>query len=537
MPAITGDTAGIHSLSGSWGSAAGSAGSQAQNFGQAYAALPVSSFSGGAADRMRSFVSEMRAGAAALARAYDRVASYLPRVAHAIDDAKRAAAALERAQQALTSAEQRLAAAERAVTSALTAVMSATSPLSVAAPFAGAPVCAPGAPGALGAPAGPSPAQLAALAQAQRQQAQAARQVEQATRALHAADNHFQEADRVRMSVLRAFTTLCQTESAIAMRALPQAPTPPMGFPGLMGMSMAFPVTPLATTLLMPEAKALANVPTLADLGFLTITMPQLASALKHQQWQQIDNAVPTFQPLVPPAGPKKSGGGGGFLGLGHVVHFVEGVGQGVVEGATGTAVGMFHLGKLLYQAAPLISDDPGPGAFRAGQQLLGMAEAPFVHPLRFGQQLIDLPQLEKDPAKWIGGVGFTAALTVGTDGVGTEAKVAADSAKAAKEAALSWRAITPIAHSIDPSLGTIARTNADHFGQLGSQLEATNSRLESVQRGLEAYDKTSNTVGVAQASLGASQPEACQAGAGGVGRDYLAGKLVDHADRGLLPR
>lgn len=289
MSVVTGDPAGVRSMSQSLGTTAAAVHGQGVSFAQACSTINPVAFAGGAGDRMRSDVSQLQAASAALAQAYDHVASFLPRVADAIEKAQEAEKAEQKAAQALSRAGQVLAQAQTQLAAANGAV-------------------AFGSPLSLTVATGPTPAQLAAQAAAQRAVQQAQHQVDLARQAFKNAQTRFGEAEHYRRSVLAYLTYLCQTEAQTAERALPALTSTSPLF-----TSNPLLVSPFAVSTLRSKMTSLLEVPTIA--GSSKGGLPLLGYLMNDLRSQNA-GAIQALNNYVTPPTPRphQSGGGGGFF-------------------------------------------------------------------------------------------------------------------------------------------------------------------------------------------------------------------------------
>lgn len=244
---VGGDPVAVRSLHLGYGAAATTSYDQGVNFSQAVGAIGPSSFAGPAATSWRGYVGELQRANAAMSRAYDRVGSFLPRVAQAIEDTQKAEAAKIKAAAAVNTAEGALRQAETALSNAVTA---ATSPLSV-----GRPVLV----------AGPTPSEIFAVEVARGQVQVATQHLQEAQRLFRAAEHQFQEADDHRKRVLQQLATLCHTEADAIQAAMPPG-APPMfgGFSSLLYSEMH------------NAERNLLDIPTIAGSWLAPALLPQL---------------------------------------------------------------------------------------------------------------------------------------------------------------------------------------------------------------------------------------------------------------------
>ncbi|MDQ2728736.1 MAG: hypothetical protein M3Y91_12950 [Actinomycetota bacterium] len=197
-----------------YGAAANAAHEQAYRLVRANAHLSAAAFAGPAGDKARALLDQLHGATTAAAQAFDRVASEMPRVAHAIEEAQtdeKAAQRTERLYQAAKTAE----------TGAQTTMTQATAALSAAQSAA----------------ASPNPA-IAALAHttvpiAEKTCQDAQHKLHQAQVKLHQADldhrralRRFEEAQQHANTVRNAFALLCAQETPAAGCTLPGLWTP-----------------------------------------------------------------------------------------------------------------------------------------------------------------------------------------------------------------------------------------------------------------------------------------------------------------------
>lgn len=179
-------------------------------------AISVGRWTGPAGDACRHWQTAVQAQAARLAEAMDRVGSFAPRVAAAVEDAQRAEKAEQQAQAALEKASTAVQQARTALHAAQAAVDSARARLAEWVPHGLHPV----------PPPGPSGAELATLAAARQQLTSAGRDLDRARRDWQRAVHAFDEAEQHRKAVARAFAALCRQEAAALGVTLPNPPDP-----------------------------------------------------------------------------------------------------------------------------------------------------------------------------------------------------------------------------------------------------------------------------------------------------------------------
>lgn len=513
---VQGDAGGVHALGSSLGTHASSASGQASDFARASAVLPVGAFTGLAGDQTRAYLSGMHRAATALAEAYQAVARYLPKVADAIHQAQQDQRTMQEAQRALGTAKQRLADAQKAVHDAQAAVDMAKNPFFPTLPgskAASAPASNPLSFPLAGPPAGPTPAQLGALAHAKHEEAQAQHQVEEDTHRFQAAQRRFQEAEQHRKSVLAGFVALCKKEAEVVGMDIPQPPTPFLS---------TFPLFDPAASLrgqLDGGVLALAELPVLANTGFLVSHIPQVTSAVRRMDvtdlglWtvSSVREYIQAHKPLPPPPAhhswfsiytAERLGGdalhyaGDGLAWFGkHAVQDLGYAWDAVKSGATGTWFALTH---------PAADVDT--------------IEWAVHHPTDFASKALDIEDLEHNPEKWASQLIPVLATVAVTKGLGAGETAAADGSTSAFS-----RGVETISRAGDePNLN-----QAIHLGNQGIADLRTAARLKTLsgvagkaKAGVEYYDGLSSRSGLATTH----QNE------GGSGRDLLVGKVVEKA-------
>jgi hypothetical protein len=202
MSLVNGDPQGLRSLGQTYGATARAVDTQTSHLSGALSQVGTTSFAGPAGDSVRAFLAEMQTANEAAARAFDRIAAQIPRVAQAIEEAKQDETLMDQARQRVLVAQQRVGDAE-------TALADASEPV----------VCSV-------AGVHPTAGQQQALAAAEHELQLAETDLQQSQHQLQLAQHRFQQADEHRQSVLRAFAALCQDEAAAAGCPLPMVPHP-----------------------------------------------------------------------------------------------------------------------------------------------------------------------------------------------------------------------------------------------------------------------------------------------------------------------
>ena len=535
MVAVAGDVAGMHSVARTLGGHSQTAGAQANTVDAAANQLmPPSVCIGPAADRMRAFASDLHAGMSAVSAAYDRVASMLVRVAHAVDEAKQDEKARTTAESDLNRARQKLAAAQVALAAAQVALAAAQAGNASLA--------------ALGLHPGSTAAQQAAVAAARQEVTQAQHEVERANRAYQAAVRRFEAADQRRLQILKAFALLCEEEAAILSQAIPQAPVPNI---------LSF----LAIDQLRSDVTSLLDLPVLAASGFAVSHLGAVEGALKTANTTSLDGwANSVYHSLLPaPKPPKHSGG---FDLLNPVLFHVGGLSipspvgvpyhiiKGVVQGVEGLPAGIYQLGKLMvregqFQIQNIVNHINNPGAyvgrpFDQGDPLAALINQVGNNPIGFAKAAVGWDTFTKDPLDGIGRLlgSFAAGVGVGklVDGAGTVAADAGDLAKG-QSAALAYG-------------GAQARVAADDLVRMGQPTYATLLRIGALPqeqaardawdlslafyRGKSGFEHLGTAVGAAGQVAG--PVGVLQSTAAGKSEDpYLESLGFDHLGEGLV--
>ncbi|MBO0692216.1 MAG: hypothetical protein J2P58_04915 [Acidimicrobiaceae bacterium] len=381
MP-VGGSVGDIHATAQTWGGHSETAGGQANSVILAAEQMPPSVIVGPWADRLRAFAGEVKDGYSAVQSAYDRVASMLTNVAHAVEDAQDDERAMNQAKDAMTQAKH--------------AWQLAQDQLQIALRLFAA-----------------NPAWQSEVTSWARRCAELQPAVDRTTRAYQAAERKFEDADRHRKQVLQSFAQLCEQEALIVERAIPQVPAG--NFVGI-----------AAVDELHRDASALLDLPVLVSSGFAISHLAGVTAAVRHVNTASLDGWA---RSVIQRATIKPHKGGGSIITDG--LHFVEKEGSHFFHGAVDATVG---LGKGLYDLYKLFhpSTIPGtsPGAITPGAQtLLHDLEQGVIHPGRLVTAVVNWQLLEKDPAKFLGALAPTIAIAAVTDGTGTLAARATDKA------------------------------------------------------------------------------------------------------------
>lgn len=366
---VGGSVEGIHATAQTWGGHSQTAGAQAGQVVLAAEAMPPSVMIGPWADRARSFADQVRAGYSAVQEAYDRVASMLHVVAHAVEAAQQAEKAMHRAKEAMARAKQ--------------AWQLAHDQLEIVIRLAAS---------------GPGWDHEMAIWS---QRCAALRPpFDQATQAYQAAERRFETANQDRQQTLARFARLCEDEALIVERAIPTAPVGNF-------------VDVAAVDQLHRDATALLDLPVLATSGFASRHLAAVTRALHSTDAASLDGwSAGVLRRAAPPA--KVSHSGSIFDDVAHFVakeasHFAEGVWGGTVD----FAKGFVDLSELVGHPKLLVAD----------------LKAAATHPGRLVSAVFNWQLLEKDPAKWAGALIPTIVFAAVTDGTGTVADGAADTA------------------------------------------------------------------------------------------------------------
>lgn len=206
------DPTSILTTSGTFGAAANAAHEQAYRLVIANTHLSVATFAGPAGDKVRALINQLHGATTAAAQAFDRVASQMPRVAHAIEEAQADEKAAQRAEQHYKTAKT----AKTAEAAAQTASTQAEATLNAAQSAARS--------------ANPAVAALAhasvpvaenTLQDAQRKLHQAQVKLHQADTDYHRALQHFEAAEQHAETVRNAFALLCAQETPATGCTLP----------------------------------------------------------------------------------------------------------------------------------------------------------------------------------------------------------------------------------------------------------------------------------------------------------------------------
>jgi hypothetical protein len=377
-----GDADGVRALHQTYGGAASTSYTQGTQLSAASEAIAPVNFMGNAADNWRGYVSKLGDANAAMSKAFDRVGSFLPRVAEAIEatqDAEKAeivaADAVTKAQTAYTNAQTDLRTAEA----------DATSPLSVTA-----------SPLHTG---GPTAAQRAAVTAAQLLVQSTGHDLQTAEQTLQRARHKLEMAEDRRKSVLRQLSTLCQTEVSALQAAMPPSDVPTFAFTG-----------GLIAELQMAE-RSIEEIPAIAGSFLAPDLLPAAIAAMaqdaRDPQFQAnigdlYKLAVTPLKDFVPVK--HQSSGGGSFLDwLGAGAVAVTSVGLIVVSAGTDSGavlgVDMSLLGSM----------GVGAGVTGLGSEALAAGDALIHHEAITPQSLIIA-----GTTGWLAGavpVGLTAGL------------------------------------------------------------------------------------------------------------------------------
>ncbi|MCL2394142.1 MAG: hypothetical protein FWC87_05570 [Acidimicrobiaceae bacterium] len=383
MP-VGGNADDIRATAQTWGGHSQAAGDQANSVILAAEQMPPSVIVGPWADRLRSFAGEVRDGYSAVQSAYDRVASMLGIVAHAVEDAQDDERAMHRAKDAMTHAKQ--------------AWQLAQDQLEMATRLATS-----------------NPAWQSEVSAWARRCAELYPAVEQTTRAYQLAERAFEDADHHRQQALQTFAQLCEQEALTVERAIPQAPAGNF-------------VDIAAADQLHRDAAALLDLPILASSGFAISHLAQVTRAVRSVNPASLDSWSRT---VIQRATIKQHKGGGSIFTEGW--HFIEKETSHFFHGAVGATV---DLGKGLYNLFELLRPPMIPGTSGSpfslspgAQTLLHDLGQGVTHPGRLVTAVFNWQLLEKDPAKWLGALVPTIAIAAVTDGTGTLAARATDKA------------------------------------------------------------------------------------------------------------
>ncbi len=254
MP-VGGDPSAMRGLQGGFTSAASDGAGQGSALAGVMGALGPGNLAGSAGDQWRSYVSELQRANAAMTRAYDAMASLLPRVAAAVEEAQLA----EQAKIKAAEAEQHAAQQLNTATANLQFLTELNAPPLVVVP----------------------PAELQA---AEAAVALATHAFEDAQHRLQVTTQHFNDADRRRRALLEELTAVCRAQAAALMAAMPPAspPTPYL----------------FQTQALISELQAvrtdMLDIPTIAGSWVAPALLPKLRSIFSGRP-----SALPGLTPTV----------------------------------------------------------------------------------------------------------------------------------------------------------------------------------------------------------------------------------------------
>lgn len=490
---VGGDACGVQTLSTTWGGHAATTHAQGLNLRAAFGAIPQTSFAGGRADQTRSFALDLQLAADTASGAYDRVASFLPRVGHAIDEAQQADRALDRAKDQVVKAQQAVNAAERALMIAENAVHIAHVMSSMS----------------LGLP-GPSPAQLAAVGAARQQLVRAQQQLTDAQNREKAAERRLADDERQLKSVQDALARLCQQEAALLSRAIPSAPPPITGYEQFLNYLITDPSAQLQ--LLRAEVAGLRDVPSIAAGGYTPARFRELLTAVHQRDWPLLDLLTPHYAPgpSAEPAKVQPTNYGGSPAS-----QFLHGAEHGFL-GLVGSLVNTAQLGATA--ADPFHPQQ----AFQAWKQIVGMGGTVVVHPLATGERIIDLQDLEHHFPYWVGELTPDVSSALLTKG----ASKALDETTAARDVARAQ--LRDTAHAaVEPGADT-----GPALAKLG-EIKRLNSQVSELKQAVDRNGKVDHlitgagAVGIAQQQYHAAQ--SCEDYPGDtLLPGWLVGKVVD---------
>lgn len=218
MTQVTGDADALRLQGRAWGAQAQAAETQVRQLRHTATTIGVAHFAGGAGDRMRNYIGQLTTATSAMAMAYDQIAVAAPRVADAIEQAKDAEKKRDDVQHEMDAKSHELD--------------SATGDLLVAR-------IAASVPGGSGSHAD--------VAQAQARVDRLTDLVNRLRGKLNNAQTAFEDADRRRDRLSRAFADLCRRQSKTVTQSLPTVPPPP-GIVGVLnkgGLAKGFLKAPL----------------------------------------------------------------------------------------------------------------------------------------------------------------------------------------------------------------------------------------------------------------------------------------------------
>lgn len=225
MPPVAGDPEGIRTSGRRYGSAAAALHSQAEGLYAARIHLAPGVFVGPAGDRVREYLDHLHFSTATAAKAMDRVASAIPRVAHSIEEAQKDQILMKKAEDRYNKAKGVHDRAANAVIKAGSDVTSAEYEV-VSAAHIDALSGGHGS-GGLAAAQGRLRDAEARLEQAQHRATVDQHLMAEAERDYQRARHTFEQADERRRKELRSFALLCaEEESATTACALPTVPEP-----------------------------------------------------------------------------------------------------------------------------------------------------------------------------------------------------------------------------------------------------------------------------------------------------------------------
>jgi hypothetical protein len=476
---VQGDACGVDTLSRTLGAHAVSTDAQAGHYASALGSLPATSFRGGKAAQSRQFVSDMHAASLTAAKSYDRVASFLPRVSRAIDDAQRKEQALDKANTALKQANDALTKAQTEFTSASTAVQNAE--LRAAGTQA------------LGLPShGPTAAQQAALARAEQDLTRAEHELTDAQRDQGRAKRAFDDAERHRITVLNAFSRLCTDEAAQLDQAIPEPPPAATGYESFLTYLSAG----TGGDYLHHEATALRELPIIA--AFAPLHRGDLRTAgvaLRARQPYLIDAITPHFQPLsaAPPTHPDHRSflhklGDKALHTAGDIAHGGGQLLDGVKDGVVGVGTDLRDMSQQALRRSGVYGFDAMMSQQLADQQA---QSAMFHDPVGTAKNIVGYDDFAHHPLHAIGALIPTAVTAVATDGAASDVKAVTAMDKAARSTARfhgARAAATGDRAAADIAATARARSRA---------LEPAINRARRTHHALEGYNTAGDVAGL----------------------------------------
>ncbi|MBO0729962.1 MAG: hypothetical protein J2P57_11935 [Acidimicrobiaceae bacterium] len=236
---VGGDPSALRGLHGAFSSAASDGAGQGSALAGVMGALGTGNLAGPAGDQWRTYTSELQRANTAMMHAYDAMASLLPRVAAAVEEAQHAEQAKIKAAAAEEQAAQQLNAA--------TEHLQFLTELDVL-------------PGAV--PASELDAARAAVATA-------THAFEDAQHRFQVAAHQFEDADRRRRALLKELATVCRAQASALLAAMPPC-SPPTPY--------AIPIQGIVSELQAVRTEML-EIPTIASAWVAPALLPKLESA------------------------------------------------------------------------------------------------------------------------------------------------------------------------------------------------------------------------------------------------------------------